>query len=257
MRQADGVQVSVVIPVRDECDCILPLLQETVGVMRPLCRFEIIVVDDGSRDGTAAVLEAALERVPELLVVRHLANAGQSVALLSGVRQARARWIATLDGDGQNDPADLPRLLAAQQAATPSVRLFTGHRVRRQDSLGKRLGSRLANAVRRRLLGDATPDTGCGTKLFDRDAFLALPRFAHMHRFLPALFRRDGWDVATLMVNHRPRTAGRSKYGNLQRLAVGVFDLAGVCWLACRPVRCEATVLAPRTAATAVQDKAA
>jgi len=237
MGESERPELSVVIPVRDERDCIAALLHEAAHVLRPACRFELIVVDDGSRDGTAAVLEAAARELPELVVVRHRASAGQSVAVLTGVLHARGAWIATLDGDGQNDPADLPVLLAAQRRTGHSVRLLAGQRMRRRDSLAKRLGSRVANAVRRSLLRDGTIDTGCGTKLFEREAFLALPRFAHMHRFLPALFRRDGWDVVTMAVNHRPRRSGQSKYGNLQRLAVGVLDLAGVWWLARRPVR--------------------
>jgi len=234
----------VVIPVLDERDSIAALLQEVVASLAPSGAFEIVVVDDGSRDGTDAVLAAAAARIPQLVVLRHTDNAGQSAALLTGVRHARASWVATLDGDGQNDPADIPRLLAERARQPAAVRLLAGHRVLRRDGVGKRVGSRVANAVRRRLLGDQCPDTGCGTKLFEREAFLALPRFGHMHRFLPALFRRDGWLVATVPVNHRPRSAGRSKYGNLQRLAVGLLDLAGVWWLSRRHLRCRVEVVA-------------
>ena len=248
-------EISVVIPVFDEGGSILQLLAETVAALRPVCRFELVVVDDGSSDDTFERLRAASCELRELVVLRHARNAGQSVALLTGVRHARGDWIATLDGDGQNDPADLPRLLALRADCGPSVGLLAGHRVARQDSAAKRWGSRLANAVRRNLLRDDTPDTGCGTKLFQREAFLQLPRFDHMHRFLPALFRRDGWSVVTVPVNHRPRRCGRSKYGNLQRLAVGLIDLAGVWWLLRRPVRCQ--VAPPVTVAQCAEQVAA
>lgn len=257
MGRTEQPELSVVVPVRDERECIGPLLQELVRVLRPACGFELVVVDDGSRDGTDEVLRNAAARLPELVVLRHRAGAGQSAALLTGVRHARAAWIGTLDGDGQNDPADLLVMLARQHKAPSPVRLFAGQRVQRRDSLGKRLGSRLANAVRRRILRDGTPDTGCGTKLFERAAFLELPRFSHMHRFLPALFRRDGWEVITVPVNHRPRPAGRSKYGNVQRLLVGVLDLVGVWWLLRRPVRCAADVVAPAVRENCLREHAA
>ena len=227
--------LSVVIPVYDEADSIRHLLDEVVSTLRPLMAMEIIVVDDASRDGTAAVLAAAAWGIPELTVATHVRNQGQSAAIVTGVSIARAAWVATLDGDGQNDPADLPRLMAERARLPPDCRLVAGWRQDRRDTWSKRVGSRIANAVRRRLLDDSTPDTGCGTKLFERDAFLALPRFRHMHRFLPALFQRDGWRTVSVPVGHRPRTAGASKYSNLQRLWVGLFDLAGVAWLRCRP----------------------
>jgi dolichol-phosphate mannosyltransferase len=150
--------------------------------------------------------------------------------VLTGVRAARGIWIATLDGDGQNDPADIPALLAQARAAGP-LTLIAGHRVTRRDTRTKRLASRMANGIRARLLGDATPDTGCGLKVFRREDFLRLPHFDHMHRYLPALFIREGGGVVSVPVNHRPRTRGRSKYGTLDRLWVGIFDLAGVYWL--------------------------
>ncbi len=176
---------------------------------------------------------------PRLRVIHHLRRAGQSAAIVDGVRAARGSWIATLDGDGQNDPADIPRLLAAirDPGAPPDLRLVVGYRKRRQDSPAKRVSSRTANAVRARLLGDATPDTGCGLKLFSREAFLSVPQFDHMHRFLPALFLRNGWRVASVQVNHRPRRRGRSHYGVLDRLWVGIVDLAGVLWLERRAIR--------------------
>jgi dolichol-phosphate mannosyltransferase len=169
-----------------------------------------------------------------LRLVRHARRRGQSAALLSGVRAARGPWIATLDGDGQNDPADIPALLAARDKAAESgqaLQLIGGRRVNRRDRWLKRFSSKVANAVRRRLLGDATPDTGCGLKLFPRAAFLALPHFDHFHRFLPALIQRQGGAVISVDVSHRPRRAGRSHYGVFDRLWVGLFDLVGVMWL--------------------------
>ena len=190
---------------------------------------EIVYVDDGSTDETPRCLAEQRSRAP-LVVRRHRSSCGQSAAILTGVRAARGTWIATLDGDGQNDPADIPALFTQAQNATGMV-LTAGHRVTRRDTRTKRLASRLANRIRAGLLGDATPDTGCGLKLFRRDAFLALPHFDHMHRYLPALFIREGGRVVSVPVNHRPRTRGTSNYGMLDRLWVGIFDLAGVFWL--------------------------
>ena len=182
-------------------------------------------------DGTDAVLAACAAARPRLRVLRHRRRSGQSAALRSGVKAARAEWIATLDGDGQNDPADLPRLLQACADAAADVRLFAGWRVKREDSASKRWASRFANVLRARLLHDATPDTGCGIKLFARDAFLELPAFDHMHRYLPALMQRAGWRTLSVPVNHRPRLHGRSKYDNLGRALAGISDLRGVLWL--------------------------
>jgi dolichol-phosphate mannosyltransferase len=192
-------------------------------------------VYDGSTDGTAERLAALAAEDARVRVVPHAARAGQSAATVSGVLAARA-LVATLDGDGQNESADVPHLLAALRAWEARGRA-SGHRRRRHDSFLKRASSRVANGVRARVLGDATPDTGCGLKLFRRDAFLAVPRFDHMHRFLPALFRRDGWDVRSVEVSHRSRRGGRSHYGMFNRLWVGIVDLAGVWWLARRAVR--------------------
>lgn len=223
--------LSVVIPVFDEADNIVSLLDEVCVALRGIERFEIVVVDDASRDDTLDRLRGLLARMPELRVVRHARQSGQSTAIRSGVKAARGAWIATLDGDGQNDPADIPKLLAKRAAAASEVRLFAGWRVHRNDGLGKRLASRIANAVRRRLLRDDTPDTGCGIKLFERAAFLELPYFDHMHRYLPALMQRAGWRTVSVPVSHRARTAGRSKYTNLGRLWVAFADLRGVAWL--------------------------
>ena len=220
--------LSVVVPVRNEGPNIAPLIAEIQAAL-PGLPHEIIYVDDGSDDETPQVLRDQRALAP-LIVRRHRVSCGQSAAIITGVRAASGAWIATLDGDGQNDPADIPALLARAQAASGLV-LTAGHRVRRRDAAAKRLASRLANAIRARLLGDATPDTGCGLKLFRRDAFLALPHFDHMHRYLPALFIRAGGRVESVPVNHRPRTRGRSNYGTLDRLWVGIFDLAGVFWL--------------------------
>ena len=221
--------LSVVVPVRNEAPNIGPLIAEIEGALTTI-PYEIIYVDDGSSDATAKRL-AEQRAKPHLIVRRHRASCGQSAAILTGVRAASGTWIATLDGDGQNDPADIPALLAQAQSQGGGMVLIAGHRVTRRDTRTKRVASRLANRIRAGLLGDATPDTGCGLKVFRRDAFLALPHFDHMHRYLPALFIREGGRVVSVPVNHRPRTRGQSNYGTLDRLWVGIFDLAGVYWL--------------------------
>ena len=231
--------LSVIVPVRNEGPNIGPLIAEIEAALGNIPH-EIVYVDDGSTDDTPAIL-ASLRATAPLVVRRHRISCGQSAAVVTGVRAARAPWIATLDGDGQNDPADIPALLARAEAAGTGGGpvLFAGHRVNRRDTRVKQVSSRLANRIRARLLGDATPDTGCGLKLFPRDAFLALPHFDHMHRFLPALFIRAGGRVESVPVNHRPRTRGASNYGTFDRLWVGIFDLAGMAWLqrrASRPV---------------------
>ena len=230
-------QLSVVVPVHNEEDNVAPLVGEILAALRGRVDFEIVYVDDASRDATLARLRDLQATTPELRVVRHLANAGQSTAVRNGVKAARAPWIATLDGDGQNDPADIPKLLAARDAAAPQVKLFAGWRVNRQDSGSKRWASKWANAIRARMLRDDTPDTGCGIKLFERAAFLDLPYFDHMHRYLPALMQRAGWKTVSVPVNHRHRTAGVSKYNNLGRALVGIRDLRGVAWLIVRSRR--------------------
>ncbi len=224
-------QLSVVVPVHNEEDNVAPLVGEIVAALRGQVDFEIVYVDDASRDATLPRLRELQATTPELRVVRHLANAGQSTAVRNGVKAARAPWIATLDGDGQNDPADIPHLLAKRDASAPEVKLFAGWRVNRRDSGSKRWASKFANAIRSRMLRDATPDTGCGIKLFEREAFLDLPYFDHMHRYLPALMQRAGWQTVSVPVNHRHRTAGVSKYNNLGRALVGIKDLFGVSWL--------------------------
>lgn len=223
----------MVIPVHDEAANIAALLGEVCAALRGQAAFEIVVIDDCSGDGSDAVLKAAAAATPELRVLRHRRNAGQSMAILSGVRAARGRFIATLDGDGQNDPADIPALWDLMRAEPDGGArlLVAGHRVKRRDSIMKRISSRIANRVRAGLLGDATPDTGCGLKLIAREHFLSLPAFDHMHRFLPALVLRQGGRVRSVPVNHRPRGGGRSHYGTLGRLQAGLVDLLGVIWL--------------------------
>ncbi len=225
------LELSVVVPVFNERDNIAPLLAEIVAALRGRVSFEVIYVDDDSSDDSRAVLAAQKALHPELRVLHHVQRSGQSTAVWNGVHAARAPWIATLDGDGQNDPADIDKLLTARAVAAADVRLLAGWRTTRRDSFNKRISSKVANAVRSRMLRDATPDTGCGLKLFERETFLRLPYFDHMHRYLPALVRRAGFASQSVPVGHRPRTAGVSKYGMLDRLWVGLADLRGVAWL--------------------------
>ena len=225
--------LSVVVPVRNEAANIAPLLAEIAVALAGIAH-EVVYVDDGSTDATPELLAEAAARCA-LRWVRHRGSCGQSAAVITGVRAARGVWIATLDGDGQNDPADIPALLARARAESgqpgaPPL-MIAGHRVQRRDIAVKRLSSRAANAVRAWVLQDATPDTGCGLKVFRRDLFLSLPQFDHMHRFLPALVQRAGGRTLPLPVNHRPRVRGRSNYGTLDRLWVGIFDLMGMFWL--------------------------
>ena len=227
-------ELSVVVPVFNERDNIGPLVGEIVAALRGRLRFEIIYVDDHSTDDSLQVLTALRDQVPELRILCHIRQSGQSTAILTGVKAARAAWVATLDGDGQNDPADINQLLLARDGATASIRLFAGWRVNRQDNASKRWASRWANAIRARMLHDDTPDTGCGIKLFERAAFLDLPYFDHMHRYLPALMQRAGWKTVSVPVNHRHRASGVSKYNNLNRALVGIRDLRGVAWLIAR-----------------------
>jgi dolichol-phosphate mannosyltransferase len=230
------MDLSLVIPVRNEAENIAPLVAEITAAMDAAVRYEIIYIDDGSQDATAAEIARLAGELPNLRLLRHRRGCGQSAALLTGVRAARAGWIATLDGDGQNDPADILRLWRLAHAAPAGRLLVAGYRAKRQDNRSKRVASRIANAVRSRLLGDATPDTGCGLKLFPRALFLELPAFDHMHRFLPALVLRAGGTVCSVPVNHRPRRAGASNYGVFDRLAVGIVDLLGVWWLQRRAI---------------------
>jgi len=241
------MKISVVIPVCNEADNVGPLALEIQAALNGNAPFEIVFVDDGSTDTTVQAVEATrATRVPEIRLLRHARRCGQSSAVHTGVREARAEWIVTLDGDGQNDPADIPALLAAlaarEQSHAGTLRLVMGNRTTRKDTWLRRFSSRVANSVRGRLLHDGTPDTGCGIKLFHRATFLELPRFNHMHRFLPALFQRAGSEVISVPVHHRARTRGISKYGVRNRLFVGITDLFGVMWLIRRkPARVEVT----------------
>ena len=230
--------LSVVVPVLDEAENLRPLIDEIAAALEGGPDYEIVYVDDGSGDGTADRLAALAAEHPRLRWVRHRVRQGQSAAIFGGVAAARAPLIATLDGDGQNDPADIPKLLArfAREGAGDDGPMIVGERAERRDSRLKRVSSRIANGVRAGLLRDHTPDTGCGLKVFPRAAFLALPRFDHMHRFLPALMMRGGGRVVSVPVGHRPRGAGVSKYGVLDRLWIGIVDLLGVMWLRRRPL---------------------
>jgi dolichol-phosphate mannosyltransferase len=224
-------QLSVVVPVFNEQDNIAPLVHEILAALRGLIVFEIIYIDDCSKDASRDVLKQLQIVTPELRSYGHTQQSGQSTAIRSGIKLARGEWIATLDGDGQNDPADIPKLIAARDAADASVKLFAGWRVERKDTGSKRWASKAANAIRSRLLKDETPDTGCGIKLFERALFLELPYFDHMHRYLPALVKRAGYQSVSVPVNHRERSTGASKYNNLGRAWVGISDLRGVGWL--------------------------
>ena len=230
MTGAISMAVSVVVPVKDEAGNVAPLAREIAAALAGEPAREIIFIDDGSRDGTAAALAALKPEIPGLRVLRHARNLGQSRGIRTGVQAAKGGIIVTLDGDGQNDPADIPKLLAMLRTEA-EVGLVSGVRVKRKDTASRRLASKLGNGIRDFLLGDGATDTGCGLKAFRREAFLDLPYFDHIHRYLIALVQRDGWKVAYVPVNHRPRLTGASKYTNLGRLLVSAQDLLGVRWL--------------------------
>ena len=223
--------VSVVVPVRNEAGNIAPLVTEIAAALDGQWPFEVVYVDDGSSDGTAAALARLMAQHPWLRRVRHKQSCGQSAAVRTGVKAARAAICVTLDGDGQNDPAFIPALLRALEQGGPRVALIAGQRVGRKASGFKKLQSRIANAVRNAVLRDGTRDTGCGLKAFRRDVFLSLPYFDGLHRFLLPLVRREGYDIGYVDVVDRPRGAGVSTYGMWDRLWVGILDLAGVWWL--------------------------
>jgi len=228
------MKISIVVPVHNEADNIIALIDEIEKAMGAAKAFEIIYVDDGSTDETATVLKQAMRSSVALRVIRHQRSCGQSAAIHTGVKTAIYPYIATLDGDGQNDPADIPHLYEVfKQQNQTQARLWmvAGWRNKRYDSAWRLFSSKVANAVRSKLLGDNTPDSGCGLKLFLRDKFLELPYFDHMHRFLPALVLRAGGQVISEPVAHRPRSSGQSKYGTLDRLLAGIIDLLGVMWL--------------------------
>jgi dolichol-phosphate mannosyltransferase len=235
--------VSIVIPLKNEADNIAGVLRG-VAAACPGMDTEIIAVDDGSTDATPEVVRGMMGEIPGLRLIRHATSAGQSAAVHSGVLAAQAAVVCTLDGDGQNPPEDLPKLYTPLlEDRSGRLGLVAGQRVGRHDSLSKRLGSRFANRLRAWALADGTRDTGCGAKGFRRDAFLSLPYFDHMHRYLPALIQRDGWQVTLVDVGHRPRNSGRSNYSNLQRAVVGIFDLIGVAWLIRRRKKSRAEVM--------------
>lgn len=224
------IDISVVVPVFNEEDNVAGLIGEIATAFAGR-KFEMIFVDDASTDATAARLVGLKTEHAQLRALSHRKNAGQSRAVHTGVHAALGRVVVTLDGDGQNDPADGPAMVDQLLAAGDGVAMIGGRRTKRQDSAWKKLGSRLGNGVRKRLLNDSADDTGCGLKAFHREAFLRLPYFDHMHRFLPALMLREGFDVDYCDVNHRGRWHGHSKYTNFGRLAASLSDLFGVMWL--------------------------
>jgi len=225
--------VSVVVPVFNESGAAAALAREIAAAFKGRS-YEMIFVNDASRDSTLAELTALKAEIPQLRVLSHAKNAGQSRAVRTGILAARATIVVTLDGDGQNDPADAPRLADRLKAGPPNLALVGGERVKRQDSAAKKVASRWANTIRKRLLKDTADDTGCGLKAFRREAFLRLPYFDHIHRYIPALMLREGYEVAFEPVNHRAREIGQSKYTNFGRLKVAFADLLGVMWLQSR-----------------------
>jgi dolichol-phosphate mannosyltransferase len=242
---AATVDVSIVVPVRNEAENVAPLIEEIDAALDVRFAYEIIYVNDGSTDATAQRLAAIMRQRKNLRRIDHATSSGQSAAVRSGVRAARGAIVATLDGDGQNDPAFLPDLIAAIQNGGERVGLAAGQRVGRRDTGFKKLQSRIANGVRNAILRDGTRDTGCGLKAFRRDVFLMMPYFDGLHRFLPALVRREGFAIAYVDVIDRPRHSGVSNYGFFDRLWIGIMDLAGVWWLIRRkkptPVATEVT----------------
>lgn len=232
---SQSIEFSVVVPVHDEAGNAAALAREIAAALDGRS-YEMIFVDDASRDDTRAELAALKPEMPNLRLIGHRKNCGQSRAVRTGVQFARAAIVGTLDGDGQNDPADLPRLLAklTRAEASTDLGMVAGKRAKRRDSWSKRMASRIANTVRKAALKDGADDSGSGIKVFKREAFLNLPYFDHMHRYMPALMLREGYAVEFLEVNHRPRGAGRSKYTNLGRLAANMSDLFGVMWLRSR-----------------------
>jgi len=228
---AAAVYVSIVVPVRNEAENVSPLIAEIATALDGRWKYEIIYVNDGSTDSTADRLAAIMRQRGSLRQIRHATSSGQSAAVRSGVRAARGAIVATLDGDGQNNPAFLPDLILAIENGGERVGLAAGQRVGRKDTGFKKIQSRVANGVRNAILRDGTRDTGCGLKAFRRQVFLVMPYFDGLHRFLPALMRREGYEIAYVDVIDRPRHSGVSNYGFFDRLWIGIMDLAGVWWL--------------------------
>jgi dolichol-phosphate mannosyltransferase len=239
------VAVSIVVPVRNEADNVSPLIAEIAGALDGRWEYEIIYVNDGSTDATAERIAAVRKQRGNLRQINHATSSGQSAAVRSGVRAARGAIVATLDGDGQNNPVFLPDLIAAIEQSGARVGLAAGQRVGRKDTGFKKIQSRVANGIRNAILHDGTRDTGCGLKAFRREVFLMMPYFDGLHRFLPALVRREGYEIAYVDVTDRPRLSGVSNYGFFDRLWIGIMDLAGVWWLIRRkkptPVATEVT----------------
>ena len=231
-----GPEISVVVPVRNEAGNVAPLVAEIAAALQGRA-FEIVYVNDGSSDATEGELSGLMAQAPWLRQIRHEKSCGQSAAVRSGVAMAHAPVVVTIDGDGQNDPAFIPSLIAALAAGAPRIGLVAGQRVGRKATGFKKLQSRIANAVRGAVLKDGTRDTGCGLKAFRRDLFLSLPYFDGLHRFLPALVRREGFDIGYVDVVDRARRHGTSNYGFWDRLWIGMLDLAGVWWLIRRKKR--------------------
>ena len=235
MTQIDHMQtpdLSVVVPAYNEAENVENLAAE-INVALAGIAHEMIFIDDASTDDTKSVLIDMKTRFPYLRVLSHRQNSGQSRGVRSGILAARAPIIATLDSDGQNDPADIPKLFAqlTRDDAPESLAMVGGRRAKRIDSAAKKIGSRIGNGVRKRLLKDDADDTGCGLKVFKREAFLRLPYFDHIHRYIPALMIREGYQIEFCDVNHRAREFGESKYTNFGRLKVSIADLRGVIWL--------------------------
>lgn len=226
------MKISVVVPVHNETDNVDSLIAEIHQALNTQDAYEMIFIDDGSTDDTLSKLKQAMTSYPRLRVLQHQKSCGQSRAIHSGVAAAHYDWIATLDGDGQNDPADIPNLIEAlTQQTSDKLWMLAGFRHQRNDTGWRRFSSKFANAIRQAFLHDATPDSGCGLKLFRRDKFLALPYFDHIHRFMPAMIQMSGGEVISVKVNHRARNHGQSKYGTLDRLRAGIWDMLGVLWL--------------------------
>ncbi len=233
------LELSVIVPVKNEAGNIAPLVGEIDAALAGRLAYEVIIVDDGSDDGTGHEIDALTHSRAHVRVVRHAKCCGQSQATISGGLAARGVWIATLDGDGQNVPADILKLIEARARAGADAdqSLFIGNRSARQDSVARRVVSRIANGIRRFVLGDQTPDSGCGLKLLPRSVFLGLPRFDALHRFMPALVIRAGGRVVSVPVSHRPRDKGVSKYGIWRRGVLGLIDMLGIAWLKLRYTR--------------------